>query len=37
MLGEGPTELVAKNNALKAAGQRAANALVAKLSGRNIR
>lgn len=37
MLGEGPTELVAKNNALKAAAQRAARDLVAKLSGRNIR
>ena len=37
MLGEGPTELVAKNNALKAAGRRAASALVAKLSARNIR
>lgn len=37
MIGEGPTELVAKNNALKAAAQRAAGALVAKLSARNIR
>ena len=37
MVGEGPTELVAKNNALKAAAQRAAGDLVAKLSARNIR
>lgn len=37
MIGEGPTELVAKNNALKAAARRAAGDLVAKLSGRNIR
>lgn len=37
MLGEGPTELIARNSALKAAAQRAASDLVAKLSGRNIR
>lgn len=37
MIGEGPTELVAKNNALNAAARRAASDLVAKLSARNIR
>ena len=37
MIGEGPSELVARNNALKAAARRAAGDLVAKLSGRNIR
>ena len=37
MIGEGPTELVAKNNALTAAARRAASDLVAKLSARNIR
>jgi hypothetical protein len=37
MIGEGPTPLVAKNNALKAAARAAASDLVAKLSARNIR
>ncbi len=35
--GEGPTPLVAKNNALKNAATQVAQKLVAKLSGRNIR
>ena len=35
--GTGPSQLVAKNNALKLAAQEAAKDLVAKLSGKNIR
>lgn len=37
MQGEGPSELVAKNNALKSAAQQVASQLVAKLSAQNIR
>ncbi|MEO0423501.1 MAG: hypothetical protein AAF184_14285 [Pseudomonadota bacterium] len=36
-IGEGPSELVARNNALKLAAESVASDLVAKLSGRNIR
>ena len=36
-IGEGPTLLVARNNALKLAAESVASDLVAKLSGRNIR
>lgn len=37
MFGEGPTVMVAKNNALKGAAQSVATQLVAKLSSKNIR
>ena len=37
MFGEGPSDLVAKNNALKSSAQQVASQLVAKLSARNIR
>jgi len=37
MIGEGPSPMVARNNALKNAAQQVANKLVAKLSSKNIR
>lgn len=37
IIGEGPTFITAKNNALKLAGEKAAQVIVAQLSGKNIR